>query len=165
MARLHPPGPGTAPGDDAVPAIRGSQLAATGPRSIFAPTPRPSGTAPKLRKTAVPRLAEIAQHLRMARHEAWIEDLLEESRPSLHLWMRPSRGPLGDDSPPPLARLDLVVGGGEGEGEGEQVLARLWLDQGSARPAVEIGIPAARLGLDRLTHVATEFVKRVLSEV
>lgn len=64
------------------------------------PRSRLTGTPGFLRSMAAPRLREGAQRLTMARHYAYVDDLLDSPRPALRLVFRPWQSPLAGGASP-----------------------------------------------------------------
>jgi hypothetical protein len=106
---------------------------------------------------AVPRLHSVITRLQMARHEAWLEDLLEESPALIRLTMRPWRTLLTRTPPPPLATMEIELD----EQTDASVVARIWI-QPTVEPEAEVRVPVARVSAGWLEDVSLEFVERVL---
>lgn len=134
-----------------------------GPESLQpgAPTPRGrlAGTAGFLRSMAVPRLLEIVRQLEMARHEAQVDDQLDDATPVLRLRLRAWRGPWTAKLSPPVGALELRLEGGP---DGE-VWVRQWLDLSSDEPSEESRIPVTKVSAAWLQSLALRFVEGVLS--
>jgi hypothetical protein len=107
---------------------------------------------------AVPRLEEIARRLRMARHEASVEDRLEATPPVLRFSLLPWRGPWTEELSPPRGVLVLAI---ENEGE-ERVVVRIWLDAEANEPTEETRLPPIRVGAAWLELLVVDFVERLL---
>jgi hypothetical protein len=108
---------------------------------------------------AVPRLRSVITRLQMARHEAWLEDLLEDSPPLIRMTMRPWRALLTPTPPPPLATLEIELD----EQAEASVVARIWTEP-TVEPEAEVRVSVARVSAGWLEDVSLEFVERVLDE-
>jgi hypothetical protein len=106
---------------------------------------------------AVPRLRAVIVRLQIARHEAWLEDLLEGSPPLIRMTMRPWRAILTHTPPPPLATLEVELE----DQEEASVVARMWIEP-TVKPETEVRVPVARVSAGWLEDVSLEFVERVL---
>lgn len=95
--------------------------------------------------------------LQMARHEAWLEDLLGDSPPLIRMTMRPCRPLLTPTPPPPLATMEIELD----ERADESVVARIWIEP-TLEPEAEVRVSVARVSAGWLEDVSLEFVERVL---
>lgn len=128
------------------------------PRASLLPRTRLAGMAGFLRTMSVPRIEEVAQRLQLSRHDAVIEDLLDQARPRIRLTVRPWRGPWTEGLSPPAGMFELELqGGGD-----DQVIMRIWLDVDGAEPSAETTVPPARLGAAWLDAQVLDFVARLL---
>jgi hypothetical protein len=109
---------------------------------------------------AVPRLRSVITRLQMARHEAWLEDLLDESPPLIRMTMRPWRALLRPAPPPPLATMEIELD----EQAEASVVARMWIEP-TVAPEAEIRVSVPRMSARWLDDVSLEFVERVLDRV
>jgi hypothetical protein len=107
----------------------------------------------------VPRLRTVITRLRIARHEAWLEDLLEVSPPLIRMTMRPWRAVLAPTPPPPLATLEIEL---EEQTEAS-VVARMWIGP-TVKPEAELRAPLPRVNASWLEGVSVDFVERVLDQ-
>lgn len=121
------------------------------------PKRRLKGTTGYLRTMAIPRLEDVVQRLLMARHEADLEDLLEEDHPRILLTLRPWLGPWAETAEVVTSRLEVAV---ENGGE-EQVVVRVWFGQGSDHDGIA-RITAPKLSAQWLERRVLEFVDHVL---
>ena len=121
------------------------------------PRARLAGTPGFLRTLAVPRLEEAAQRLTMARHQAFVEDLLDASPPVVRLTLKPWQAPLASGR---SAEGRLLIGLPDPNGETVSLSYDLG-DQGE--PVVE-HVPAARLSGTWLEFNILAFIGRVLDE-
>lgn len=104
----------------------------------------------------------------MARHEAAVEDLLDESPARIRFSIRPWHLPLSRSPRPPWGRLEVTLS----EGSGDTVLIRTRLDpttpttpDGPENPdglEGEDRIPVSQLSAGRLEAVVLTFVGRLL---
>jgi hypothetical protein len=106
---------------------------------------------------AVPRLQAAVLRLQLARHEAALEDHLEDSPPLLRMTMRPWRSALVRTPPPPFATLEVELE----EGEEDFIAARMWLDP-TVKPAGEARMALSRVTAGWLEQMTLEFVGKVL---
>ena len=131
------------------------------PRAARAPTSPPrarlSGTPGFLRTMAVPRLEDIAQRLVMARHEAVVEDLLDEAPPIVRLTMRPWRGQLAAPSAVAEGSLELAIEEGT-----EEISLHVWLGPRTGPSSDQERVPTAKLGAAWLEGRVLSFVQRLL---
>jgi hypothetical protein len=108
---------------------------------------------------AVPRLEAMVVRLRMARHDAALEDRLDASPPTLLLSVRPWRGPWTQELAPPRGTLAIVLHGGPEE----HIVVRFSLDSDAEEPAREMRVSPARISAVWLERVVVEFVERLLA--
>jgi hypothetical protein len=106
---------------------------------------------------AVPRLRTVITHLQIARHEAWLEDLLEASPPLIRMTMRPWRAVLASTPPPPVATMEIELE----EPEEASVIARMWTAS-TVKPDAEVRAPVPRVSAGWLEDICLVFVRRVL---
>lgn len=106
----------------------------------------------------VPRLCDIAQRLQIARHEARLEDALDETPPAVRLAVRPWSGPFVEDEMPLDGLLELTVDpGAEGE-----VIARTWLGPAGDVLEREVSVTPAKLGAAWLEGQVLDFLAKLL---
>lgn len=129
-----------------------------GSRPTLLPRARLAGMAGFLRTMSVPRIEEVAQRLQLARHDAVVEDLLDQTPPRIRLTVRPWRGPWTEGLSPPAGVLELELD----TGEDEQVIMRIWLDPEADEPTAETSVPPARLGAAWLDAQVLDFVAKLL---
>jgi hypothetical protein len=108
---------------------------------------------------AAPRLEEMVQRLRLARHAAALEDELESDPPRLILTLQPWRGPWTDRLAPPSGAFVLELE----PGLQEHVIARFWLETEAHEPSEESRLPASRIGAEWLEGEVVRFVERLLA--
>ncbi len=131
---------------------------APGPAGDAARTRLP-GTAGFLRTMAVPRLHDIALRLQMARHDARVEDALDQVPPAVSLVVRPWSGPWSDDDVPVDGMLELTVS----PGAAGEVVARVWLGASHDQLADEVTVTSAKLGASWLEGRVLDFLARLLA--
>jgi hypothetical protein len=108
---------------------------------------------------SVPRLVEVARRLELARHDAAVEDLLDEVPSLVRLSVRPWRGPwTGKLSPPPgIFELEIDAA------REDQIVARVQLDPEADEPAEETLLQPSRLTAAWLEARVLDFVAKLLA--
>lgn len=106
----------------------------------------------------MPCLAKIAQRLREARHEAWVEDRLAETPPVLRLSVRPWRGPWSEETSPQGGVLVLALE----DAPEERVLVRAWLATEAEEPTGGTSIAPIRVSAAWLERLVVGFVAQLL---
>ncbi|MGD8281575.1 MAG: hypothetical protein PVF69_10500 [Gemmatimonadota bacterium] len=108
---------------------------------------------------AVPRLEETALRLTMARHDAQVEDLLDDPAPLLRLTLRPWSSPLSDEEPRE-GHLEI----GLEDLDQEYVTVRSWLAEPGASAVREDRIATTRITSSWLDSRLLDFIGLVLDQ-
>jgi hypothetical protein len=96
----------------------------------------------------------------MARHEATVEDLLDEPVPAVRFNMRPWRGPLADLPALDEGHLELTIH----EGPEQQIVLRSWLGPCAGPPNDQERVGTTKLGAAWLEGRVLGFVQRLLNQ-
>lgn len=120
--------------------------------------PRLLGIPGFLRLLAVPILADTALRLNMARHEAWIEDLLESPAPVARLTLRPWQGPW-DHRGSVEGYLEIGID----DDDDEKLTLRSWVIGAEDATLAEERLPANRFSASWLQSRILDFIERVLA--
>jgi hypothetical protein len=110
---------------------------------------------------SVPRLVEVARRLELARHDAVVEDLLDEVPALVRLSVRPWRGPWTRTLSPPSGVFELEID----PAREDQIISRIQLDAETDGPADETLLQPSRLTAAWLEARVLDFVTKLLARV
>jgi hypothetical protein len=111
-----------------------------------------------LRAVAVPYLTALCARLRLARHDASLEDLLDEAERLVRFALKPWVGPWSDAAADGAAILEIGI-----SGERDQsVTVWYWLDRSGQAPDRLVTIQGSKLTASWVEHVILGFVGEVL---
>jgi hypothetical protein len=127
-------------------------------RPAAAEPPRLLGIPGFLRLLAVPSLEDTALRLNMARHEAWIEDLLESPAPVARLTLRPWQGPWEH-----RGSVEGYLEIGIDDDDDEMLTLQSWVMGAEDAILAEERLPASRFSASWLQSRTLDFIERVLS--
>lgn len=111
-----------------------------------------------LRAVAVPYLEALCARLRLARHEASLQDLLGETERLVRFNLTPWTGPLSDSATEGAAMLEIGLAGDRDE----SVTAWYWLDRSVHAPDRVLTIESSKLTASRIEQIIFDFVGEVL---
>lgn len=95
----------------------------------------------------------------MARHEAGVEDHLEESPALVRLAVRPWHEALSHHPPPPWGRLEVAPA----DGLEDVAIVRAWIDSAAHdAPTLEERVPVSKLTAPLLEALTLDFLGRLL---
>lgn len=116
------------------------------------------GTADFLRAVAVPYLEALCARLRLGRHHASLDDLLDEPERLLRFRLIPWLGPLSDPVAEETALLEIGLGGERDE----SAMVWHWIDRSGQAPDRTVTVPSSKLTASWVERVVLDFVGEVL---
>lgn len=116
------------------------------------------GPEDHLRSLAAPLLEVVSRRLRLARHDASVDDLLEAPERLIRFRLDPWPGPFQEPGSARAAMLEIAVGGEDVE----VVTAWYWLDGLAEAPQTMPSVSTTRLTASWVERTILDFVGKVL---